>query len=155
MNVEANHLTDKVSVHQIGLGAKPEQVKSYLDHVWEHFDVVPLDQVVRGKVVVLKIDVEGMEDQVLKGARRILRKHHPVVFAEAWGEPERTAIEAVLKPHRYRATGRVFNSTPTYEFVYDGSRLKQRLYRVARKLPKPFRKKLIAIRDIFRARRAC
>jgi hypothetical protein len=69
-----------------------------------------------------------------------------VVFAEAWGEPQRTAIEAVLKPYRYRATGRVFNSTPTYEFVYEGSPLTQRLRRVARKLPKPVRRILIKAR---------
>lgn len=151
MNVDANDLTNKVMVHQVGLGAEPGRASSRLDRVWEHFDVVPLDQIVRGKVVVLKIDVEGMEEQVLGGARRILRKHHPVVFAEAWGEPERTAIEAVLKPYRYRATGRVFNHTPTYEFVYEGSPLKQRLRRAARKLPSPVRRMLITVRDILRA----
>ena len=36
MNVEANDLTDKVTVHQVGLGAEPGRTKSYLDHVWEH-----------------------------------------------------------------------------------------------------------------------
>src|SRR3954452_22177911 len=40
------------------------QASSCLDHVWEHFDVVPLDKVVPGKVAVLKIDVEGMEEHV-------------------------------------------------------------------------------------------
>ena len=72
------------------------QAKSYLDHVWEHFDVVPLDQVVRGKVVVLKIDVEGMEDQVLKGAQGILRKYHPVVFAKV-GVSRRTYPRSRLR----------------------------------------------------------
>jgi precorrin-6B methylase 2 len=154
MNVDANELTDKVTVHQVGLGAKRGQASSHLDGLWEHFDVVPLDKVVRGKVVVLKIDVEGMEEQVLKGARRILRRYHPVVFAEAFNEPERATIEAMLKRHRYRATGRVFNSTPTYEFVYEEPPLTRRLRRVAHQLPEPVRKVLRTVRGIIRSRRA-
>jgi FkbM family methyltransferase len=150
MNVDVNDLTSKVTVHHVGLGSEPGQAKSFLDGVWEHFDVVPLDKVVRGKVVVLKIDVEGMEEQVLKGARRILRGHHPIVFAEAFGEPERATIEAALKPYGYRPTGRVFNATPTYEFVYERSRPKELLYRLGRKLPKPLRKRLVQLRDKLR-----
>ena len=147
MNVQANELGDKVAVHQVGLGAGPGQAESLLDDVWEHFDVVAVDQVVRGKVAVLKIDVEGMEEQVLRGAQGILRRDRPVVFAEAWGEPQRAAIEALLKPYGYRATGRVFNNTPTYEFVCEGAR-EQRLQRAARKLPEPVRKVLITVRDL-------
>jgi len=151
MNVDANDLTAKVTVHRVGLGAEPGTAKSHLDGVWEHFDVVPLDQVVQGQVAVLKIDVEGMEEQVLAGARRILREYHPVLFVEAWAEPQRAAIEALLKPYRYRATGRVFNSTPTYEFVHEGL-LTTQLRRAARKLPKPVRRMLHKVRDVLRGR---
>jgi FkbM family methyltransferase len=147
MNVDANDLTDKVTVHQVGLGAKPDRTKSHLDGTWEHFDVLPLDQVVRGRVVVLKIDVEGMEEQVLAGARRILRKYHPVVFAEAWGEPERATIEALLKRYHYRYTGKVFNATPTYEFVYEEPAWKKLLRRGVHQLPKPVRGVLRSIRN--------
>lgn len=152
MNVDANALTDKVTVHQVGLGAERDRTKSHLDGIWEHFDVLPLDEVVRGRVVVLKIDVEGMEEQVLKGADRILRKHHPVVFAEAWGDDERAAIEAHLKRYRYHYTGRVFNATPTYEFVYEEPAPVKQLRRAVRKLPAPVRKMLRTVRDAVRGR---
>lgn len=153
MNVDANDLTDRVTVHNVGLGAEPGRTSSELDKIVEHFDVVPLDQVVHGRVAVLKIDVEGMEVHVLTGARRILRKYHPVVFAEAWDEEQRAKIEATLRPYGYRATGKVFNSTPTYEFVFVGSPLMVQLRRAARKLPKPVRKVLIQVRDALRNRR--
>jgi hypothetical protein len=172
MNVDANDLAGKVTVYQVGLGAERGQATSFLDKVWEHFDVVRLDKVVRGRVVVLKIDVEGMEEQVLRGARRILRRRHPVVFAEAFTEKERSAVEAVLRPYGYSATGRVFNSTPTYEFVHEGRMwryrraaaplqrwwhrprppLMKRLRRAARKLPRPVRAVLRPVWHLFRRR---
>ena len=85
----------------------------------EFSEVVPidrLDSVVRDSVSVIKIDVEGMETDVLRGATRILRKDRPHVFAEAATQPELDALRALLQPLGYEPTGRVFNSTPTHEF---------------------------------------
>lgn len=51
-------------------------------------DVVDLDSFAElnlkpeSNVAVLKIDVEGMESEVLRGAERLLRKHRPVVGFE-------------------------------------------------------------------------
>ena len=45
--------------------------------------VVRLDDVISAKVNFLKIDVEGAELLVLRGAERILRMHQPVVLFEA------------------------------------------------------------------------
>lgn len=150
MNVDVNDLTDKVTVHNVGLGSEPGQAKSHLDGVWEHFDVVQLDKVVTGKVVVLKIDVEGMEEQVLKGARGILLKHRPVVFAEAFGAPELATITALMKKYGYTPTGKVFNATPTHEFVYNPEPTPLR--RLARKLPRPVRNVLNSGLNLVRGR---
>lgn len=156
MNVQANGLEDKVTVHPVGLSADEGTAQLRLDGVDETFAVQRLDRVVRAgfldsrrpsrRVVVIKADVEGMEALVLRGAKRILRWHRPVVFAEAFTEQERKGVEAVLEPYGYRPTGRVFNSTPTYEFVPVESPTMARVRRVARRLPKPVRKVLIAVR---------
>jgi len=45
--------------------------------------VVALDDVkVRGRVRLIKMDVEGAEPQVINGASRLLREHRPVILSE-------------------------------------------------------------------------
>jgi hypothetical protein len=68
-------------------------------------------------VAVLKIDVEDMETDVVLGASRVLTEDRPRVFAEARSPELYSLLEATLAAAGYRPTGRVFNSTPTYEFA--------------------------------------
>ncbi len=56
---------------------------------WERLDLV-------------KIDVEGLEPQVLQGAGRTLKRFRPLVIAEFNDEPARRAAETILREHRYR-----------------------------------------------------
>jgi FkbM family methyltransferase len=49
-------------------------------------EVVRLDDVITDRVSFVKIDVEGAELFVLRGAQRILREDRPVVLIEAVGE---------------------------------------------------------------------
>jgi FkbM family methyltransferase len=116
-NVAANDLEDRVTVHDIGLSSKRTRVEVSLDRVDESFDCAPLDEIVEGDVAVIKIDVEGMEAEVLRGARRILSTSSPVIFAEAHQEEELAEIGKVLEEFGYYRTGRVFNASPTYEFA--------------------------------------
>jgi FkbM family methyltransferase len=48
----------------------------------EPVDVLPLDEVGLEKLALLKIDVEGMEAQVLAGALRTLKQCQPVLYLE-------------------------------------------------------------------------
>lgn len=57
-------------------------------------DIIPLDSLKLENVSLIKIDVEGMEGQVLEGARETILKNQPVILIEI-GEPE-----AILELHR-------------------------------------------------------
>ncbi|WFB09734.1 FkbM family methyltransferase [Streptomyces sp. LX-29] len=45
-------------------------------------DCVALDELVLGPVTLLKVDVDGAELAVLRGARRLLVRQHPALFVE-------------------------------------------------------------------------
>jgi hypothetical protein len=67
---------------------------------------------------VIKLDVEGMEPQVLAGARRILDHDRPEVFAEAFTAVEREALERALRPYGYRNAGKVSGTgQPVFRFT--------------------------------------
>ncbi len=48
--------------------------------------VVKMDDIVKGKVSFIKIDVEGHELEVLKGSRKIIKRNHPIIMFEALNE---------------------------------------------------------------------
>ncbi len=60
-------------------------------------DVVTLDSYIDrnriAKVDMLKIDVEGWEHAVLKGADNVIEKFHPAVFYETWHLPGKSFFE--------------------------------------------------------------
>lgn len=124
-NVELNDVGDQVVLHELALTDEPG---TFTLTMGDSSYVVPgarLDDLVDEDVAVIKIDVEGMEPAVLRGAERVLRRSRPVVFAEAATEPEYRLLVETLRKQRYVATGRRFNATPTYEFVPMPTRARQ------------------------------
>jgi len=116
-----NQLEERVTVHPLGLSDREESVPVVLDGRKETIVCRPLDDLIDEPVSVMKIDVEGMEAKVLAGASRILRESRPILFLESHTHEELDQQAALLAPYGYRVTGRVFNSTPTYEFAAPGS----------------------------------
>jgi FkbM family methyltransferase len=131
-NLAANGVDDKVTVHEVGVAGSSGTATNFLSrHHQAGFDgpletvsgvdvtfpVQPLDALVRGRVVVVKIDVEGMEADVIAGAHKLLMKHRPVVYAEANDDTRAKATLDALAPLGYEPTGRVFNHSPTYEYT--------------------------------------
>jgi FkbM family methyltransferase len=153
-NIADNGLEDKVTVHQVGLSAEAGSATNFMstphqvgfteqaEGVTETFPVKRLDDVVRGPVAVIKIDVEGMEADVLKGARRILSRHRPAVYAESWDAEHAEVVLAALAPYGYRPTGKVFNSSPTHEYVAPPCRGLERLRPAYRLLPAAVRRRV-------------
>jgi FkbM family methyltransferase len=68
-------------------------------------------------LTLVKIDVEGMELDVLRGAPRLLTRHRPHLVIELATEEARTAMRAFLDGQGYRNAGLRFGWTPTYHFI--------------------------------------
>ena len=70
------------------------------------------------KINVLKIDVEGHEVEVLRGAENTIKKHKPVIFVEEdFKRLDVKPIDDYLKSLGYEK-GKRFNATPTFEWKY-------------------------------------
>ncbi|GAA3349348.1 hypothetical protein GCM10020358_71140 [Amorphoplanes nipponensis] len=154
-NITANALQDRVTVHQVGLSDRAGQATNTLspEHqvgfmadataLDETFRIVRLDKVLgREPVAVIKLDVEGMEAAALRGARRILSRWRPLVYAEAHNADAVAEIGQVLAPYGYRLTGQVFNASPTYEFAAPPRQRFQALRPLWQRLPLSVRRQL-------------
>ena len=64
---------------------------------------------------MIKIDVEGMEVAVLKGALAVLQRAQPELLIEATTSEQLAAIEAIIRPLGYVRVA-VYCDTPTYLF---------------------------------------
>lgn len=79
-------------------------------------EIITLDDIAPSQgVFLVKIDVEGMEMDVLRGARKLIAAQRPDLVIEASTMVEFSEIDAFLRPFGYRPLSR-WNSTPTYHF---------------------------------------
>lgn len=67
-------------------------------------------------VRLMKIDVEGYEKKVLKGAFNVIDRDRPELFIETHGDPQELLP---LLPDGYELVKR-YNNAPTYHFSYAG-----------------------------------
>jgi len=128
-NVELNGLQSSIRIEQIGLGARQGQARVALGE--EHnrgmaklvadeagpVRIAALDEICfDGPVRFLKIDVEGMEREVLEGSQRMLSRDRPVIALEAADRAMFAEIASILRHFGYKLVG-TFNWTPTHLFV--------------------------------------
>jgi len=98
-NLFLNKISDKVSLYNIALGSKKTfgRIKSIKKNNFGSFaikeglggkiKIVPLDSFgIKEKIHLIKIDVEGFEKEVLKGARNTISKNKPFCWIEV--QPE-------------------------------------------------------------------
>lgn len=128
----SNGFGDRVIIHPVALGDTPAVGSLVRDDQRnigrqrvvaaegdrERISISPLDSIdVRRPVRAMKIDVEGMEGQVISGARQILVEDRPLMYVEAASRDALSAIARALSVLGYTCWD-VFNSTPTYLFVH-------------------------------------
>lgn len=136
-NITDNGLEDEVDIHEVALGAESTFARDSGERILsrpgrDRYDgrvgegrlevgrgpivVRPLDDFGIEDVSVLKVDVEGMEPDVLRGAERTIREYEPWLFLET---PERSAERAVgevIEPWGYQLVGRFQGLTPRSEW---------------------------------------
>lgn len=132
-NIQLNNLKNKIDAFNIGLAAKKSKGEILLEDKSNSgmakinlnesgkINLTTLDDVILSKeekISLIKIDVEGMELNVLKGAQEILRRDHPLLYVEAGNKVQFNKINSYLKDFGYKVTHR-FNATPTYLFKSD------------------------------------
>lgn len=118
-NIEANGI-ENIVICTFALGAAQRQhlvkVKAGEFEV-EAQTIDEWSQDVPLKIGLIKIDVEGMEYDVLQGGLSRIAQDRPRIFSEAKSTEELEALESLLEPLGYRQTGRSWNASPTYEFL--------------------------------------
>lgn len=130
-NIELNGVKDRVDVRAIAVGEKEgiariETTSTYnLGATMVHRNapgeneviIRSLDSELKGKDVnMIKVDVEGMELELIQGARETLNRCQPIIYIEAHTPNRFLELETLMESLGYTALDR-FAATPTYVFV--------------------------------------
>lgn len=133
INMEINHVQDRVRFFQIGLDKLDGELSMGMAKegnmgTWSMLSgnaedsvkvsVTPLDRLLEKTpldlpISVIKIDVEGMEENVLHGAREALQRFKPVLAMESATLSELSSLETLISPWGYFPV-EVMNYTPTF-----------------------------------------
>ena len=109
---------DLVFPSEINLGAaKIDQSNNNSKLNSEKVPIDRLDNIINDtNISLIKIDVEGFETDVLKGAKNLIETNLPHIIVEAHDDEHLNAIKKILDKYNYTILGR-FCYTPTYHFI--------------------------------------
>ena len=98
-------------MYKVGEGDGPKVPATTLDALCRDLDL---------PVKLVKIDVEGYQEQVVRGAGEMLARDKPLIAAELASVAEYQAFLSLIRPIGY-VPAEVFNRTPTIIFSGDGA----------------------------------
>ncbi|MEE4352682.1 MAG: FkbM family methyltransferase [Desulfatiglans sp.] len=114
------------SVSDNALGMATVESLEACDNVTESIGIKTLDSIVedhkekhdgRAKISLIKIDVEGAEISVLKGAAKTLKTDHPHLFVEVMKPELKEPIDDYLQQYEYEAIS-YWAGTPVYHYAH-------------------------------------
>lgn len=112
-NVILNNLESRTELHKIAIGSEKSKGslvgstnitdtfytdKSVSVNQTGDIDILPLDDIIKEKIDFIKIDVEGMELEVIKGSLKRISSEKPVIFIES---DKIEKVMELLKPYNY------------------------------------------------------
>lgn len=122
-NIHRNGLDARISARNVGVSDQPGIIHlqdpeagtqnlgslTLIDQgAGYQVELITLDMLELSRLDLLKIDVEGMEANVISGARQTLRRCRPVVFAECNSVSGAAATLAAAEGLGYRAFGAIY-----------------------------------------------
>jgi FkbM family methyltransferase len=128
------------SVHQVAVGRSRGRMRLHVDHHnvmasnvpcrWEtrevEFEVVPLDEFIRAhridRVALLKMDAEGMEEEILQGAPETVAKTQQIVM-ETHGRERHDSVKSWLESAGFGIDSASFSGSTGLLFA---SRIRER-----------------------------
>ena len=90
-----------------------------LNVITEKRSIMPLDSLLpvigSNKIAAIKIDVENHEIYVLKGAKKLILQHRPIVFAELWNNDRKNECILLMESLGYETKVHVNNELVPYQ----------------------------------------
>lgn len=124
-NIAHNNLGKKVKIYNVALADKNGKCS---------LEIVPTDQIGGSKVIrggdidqwkldkfadeniaLIKVDVEGYEEFVIRGAEVVLSKHKPELFLELTNHAQYRTVSNIISKFGYKPIA-VFNNSATFHF---------------------------------------
>jgi hypothetical protein len=119
-NISVNNMNNKMALFRAGVSDSTGRTTIVFNGVRYDVEVTKLDDILDtfNNVGLVKIDVEGMESNVIRGAMKFLSKFKPRLFCEALNTEAMLEIDNLVCQLGYQRTANVFNASPTYEWKH-------------------------------------
>jgi FkbM family methyltransferase len=136
-NLDLNGLADSVTTVCAGVGAETGRASLVVPDKAGNAGMCQLELMDEGTIEIvrlddqegitnpklIKIDVEGMELEVLQGAEKLIAEHHPMLYIESPIAAHFARISELLTAWGYQALAQ-FNATTTICFVHSTDTLR-------------------------------
>lgn len=136
-NIALNGVGDSVTVYPFALGSKKGQATLLPSpnnnigmtrvikkaNTGETVNIETIDGYKFDNVSLIKVDVEGMELDVLRGAKDTIRKFKPMIFVELQNVMEYNEVRSYLQNEGYIVVEK-YNATPTIMFWHQDNIIK-------------------------------
>lgn len=132
-SIDINNFSNFIKIYNCGISDKHEKAYFESEYHWNYggmkltidnnkddsIECFPLDSFkFDNKILILKIDIEGMEKKALLGAIDTINHHKPIIYIEGNYIEDFVEIDRILLSLNYIHWD-VFGESPTHMYIYD------------------------------------